>query len=103
MFWKLGKSRVDPDSAWKLQNQEQQDNPVYRYVNLQKEGRLIEVYNQHGPAAVETVVRHELESFLYDGGKGKTVTKIEFIKWKYRCLTKTNVSRSDVLGFVATT
>jgi len=86
------KSRVDPESAWKLQNQEQKENPTYRFVNLQKQGRLVEVYNKHGPGACEAMIRHELQSFLYDGGKGKVITKIEYIKWKLSNLTKLNVS-----------
>ena len=92
MFWKLKKSHVDPDSAWKRQNQEQHDNPVYRYVNLQKQGRLVEVYQQHGAAAVETVVRQELQSFVYDAGRGRIVTNIEYLKWKYCDKTGKKVS-----------
>ena len=97
MFWKSTKGRIDPESAWKLQNQEQKENATYRFINLQKQGRLVEVYTQQGPAACEAVIRSELQSFLYDSGKGKVITKTEYVKWKFGNLTKLNVSQSKLL------
>ena len=83
---------MDPDSAWKLQNQEQKENPVYRFVNLQKQGRLVEVYQNEGPSATEAVIRCELQPFLYDYGRGREITKVEYAKWKLSSMTKLNVS-----------
>ena len=96
MFWKARRNRPDPDSAWKLQNEEQKENRLYRYINLQKEGRLVEVYEKEGLEALERVVRLELTSFLYSAGHGKTVTKIEYVKWRNACIAKMNVSRNSV-------
>jgi hypothetical protein len=91
MFLKK-KTQVDPDSAWKLQNEEQKNNPIYTFVNLQQQGKLIEVYDREGPAATETLIRHELQSFLYNGGKGQVITKLEYVKWKFRKMTVSSVS-----------
>lgn len=88
MFWKARTSTVHPDAAWKLQNQGPKDNPVYRFVNFQKKGRLIEVYESQGAAAAESVIRDEMQCYLYDHGKGKLVTKIEYIRWKYSKVTE---------------
>lgn len=91
MFLK-NQPQVDPDSAWKLQNEAQKKNPIYAFVNLQKQGKLIEVYDRDGPAAAEALIRNELQSFLYSGGKGQVITKLEYVKWKFRKMAVSSVS-----------
>jgi len=95
-FWRSKKGRVDPDKAWQRQNDEQQHNVLYRYVNLQRQGRLVEVYNTCGLEALKAVIRDELGAFLYNDGKGKVVTKAEIISWKRDHAANMNV-RSFVL------
>lgn len=90
VFWK--KKVTDPDSAWKLQNKEQKENPLYRFINLQKEGRLVNVFKENGKDALENIISSELESFLYQSGEGNTITRVEFARWKDRYIAKMNVS-----------
>ena len=85
MFWK---KKQDPDSAWKLQNKEQKENPCYRFINLQKEGTLVDVFEQQGPLALEKMIQKDLEPFLYNSGKGSLLTKIEQIRWRNRISAK---------------
>ena len=85
---------TDGDAGWKQQNKQQDTNVVYKFMNLQKGGTLIDAYNreQNGLEAVRTIIRDELDSFMYGHGKGKVIRKIDFIKWKRRCKTDLKVS-----------
>jgi len=67
---------VDPDHAWQRQNDEQQDNVLYEYVNLQRQGRLIDVYNSRGLDALNALVVDELGAFLYNDGNGELVGEV---------------------------
>lgn len=95
MFWK--KKKEDSDSAWKLQNKEQKENPCYRFINLQKEGILVQVFEQEGHHALEKLLQKELEPCLYNGGQGGTISKIDHIRWKNRISAKMMVSSSWIL------
>ena len=86
--------KSDDQDGWKKQNKQQEANPLYKYVNLQKEGRLIDVYMEEGPEAVEALIRDELEPFLYNQGRGQLINKVNFIKWKNRVTAKLEVSIS---------
>jgi hypothetical protein len=91
MFWKRG--NVDVDAAWKQQNREQHDNPLYRYINLDKGGRLVEVYVERGAEACEHLIATELEPFLYNAGKGRIVHKIDYLRWRNKVEAKMSVSQ----------
>lgn len=86
------KKLSDPDSAWKLQNREQKENPVYQYINLQQQGKLVDVYSESGEEGVEKLISNEIEPFLYNNGNGKIVSKVEFLRWKDMITAKMNVS-----------
>ena len=93
-------STTDGDAGWKQQNKQQDTNVVYKFMNLQKGGTLIDAYNreQNGLEAVRKIVRDELDSFMYGHGKGKLIRKIDFIKWKRQCKTDLKVSASWALS-----
>ena len=102
-FWRWRRSRVDPDNAWQRQNNEQQHNVLYKYINLQRQGRLVEVYGRDGLEALNAVIRDELGAFLYNDGEGKVVSKAEISGWKRECAANTKVSTctfSNVSGIV---
>ncbi|XP_046356888.2 transient receptor potential cation channel subfamily V member 6-like [Haliotis rufescens] len=83
-----GKLKEDPDSAWKQQNEESEENPMYKYITLNNKGTLIAAYNEGGPELVEEIARREIEPYLYNGGKGAMISKLEYIKWCRRRLAK---------------
>jgi len=89
MAWWWRSCRVDADHAWQRQNNEQQHNVLYTFVNLQRQGRLVDVYRAQGLHALNTVIRDELAVFLYNGGKGKLVDSSESSEWE--CDADTNV------------
>ena len=91
-FLRSRNCRVDPENAWQRQNNEQQRNVLYKYINLQRQGRLIEVYNRRGLEALNAVIRDELGAFLYNDGKGKIVSKAEINGWKRGCAANVTVS-----------
>jgi hypothetical protein len=90
MFWKQPKS--DQESAWKLQNKEQTANPCYRFVNLQKGGLLVEVFEQQGVQALEKILQREVEPCLYNRGQGGIIKKVDNIRWKNQASAKLSVS-----------
>ena len=54
------------------------DLPLYKYVNFQRGGELIDVFNKKNnlerrTEALNKIIRLEIVRFLYDGGKGKVV------------------------------
>ncbi|XP_046544515.1 transient receptor potential cation channel subfamily V member 5-like [Haliotis rubra] len=82
------KLKEDPDSAWRQQNKEIEENSVYSFINFKKGGTLIDAYNEGGPERVEELARREIEPYLYNGGKGAVISKLEYIKWCRRQLAK---------------
>ncbi|XP_060075724.1 transient receptor potential cation channel subfamily V member 5-like [Ylistrum balloti] len=82
------KKESDPDSAWKRQNEEQEHNPMYKYVNFVDGGKLLAAYNTGGTAAVEKIAKTELPDFLFNDGEGRLLTKLDNIKWQHRLTAK---------------
>lgn len=78
------KEVVDPDSAWQEQNKEVERNPMYKFADLNRGGKLVEAYRTGGVVAVQEIARREIGPYLYNGGKGKIVEKIDYIKWLRR-------------------
>ena len=76
------------EDAWKQQNKAVEENPMYKYVNLDKGGRLIDAYIEGGAKEVRKIILEEMQSYLYNGGKGKTMTKVECIRWQNMCTAK---------------
>ena len=89
MFWK--KNKEDAQSAWKVQNEEQNSNPCYRFINLQKGGLLVEVFEHQGPQALEETLQRKLEQCLYNHGAGGIIKKVDHIRWKNQASAKLNV------------
>lgn len=79
---------ADPDRLWKLENAEIEENALYKYLNNQNGGKLIDCYTEAGEEAVEKMLSSEIEPFLYNGGKGKVLTKLEFVQWRNRSSAK---------------
>ena len=88
---------VDPDTAWKAQNREQQDNQLYRFINLKRGGELVRVYEKEGPAAFENFVRREIDPLLYHGGQGEKISRSEWIRFQAKCAARLKVSFGVVL------
>ena len=76
-----GKGSVDPDSAWKLQNKEMAENPIYRFADLARGGRLVKDYEQYGPDRVKEIARTEIVDDLYNRGEGATITQLDYLRW----------------------
>ena len=89
-----GKRSMDPDSAWKLQNKEMAENPMYKFADLGRGGRLVKDYESHGPDRVKEIARTEMVHYLYNGGKGGTISKLDYIRWCEVMKAKAMVSHS---------
>ncbi|KAL4226497.1 hypothetical protein ACF0H5_014482 [Mactra antiquata] len=72
----------DPDSAWQEQNKEVERNPMYKFADLNRGGKLVEAYRKGGVVSVQEIARKEILPYLYNEGKGKTMEKIDYIKWQ---------------------
>lgn len=81
----------DPDSAWQEQNKEVERNPMYKFADLNRGGKLVEAYRKGGVVAVQEIARREILPYLYNEGKGKTLEKIDYIKWQRNCQAKRTV------------
>ncbi|XP_051173131.1 uncharacterized protein LOC127289317 isoform X2 [Leptopilina boulardi] len=57
---------------------------LYRLANYKKGGELIESYNQGGQQEVERVMREQFGILMYADGKGQTINRAEYLRWKFR-------------------
>lgn len=55
---------------------------MYRFADLNRGGKLVEAYRTGGVVAVQEIARREIGPYLYNGGKGKKLGKIDYIKWQ---------------------
>lgn len=72
---------IDPDSAWKNQNRDMAENPMYGFVDLSRGGELIKAYEDHGPERVKEIARTKMINYLYNEGKGHVISKVEYVNW----------------------
>jgi hypothetical protein len=66
---------------------------MYKYMDL-RGGKLVDTYTDHGAGAVKLMIREEVESFLYNGGKGGHLSKVDWIRWRSRLRARMEVSLS---------
>ncbi|XP_011863860.1 PREDICTED: uncharacterized protein LOC105559855 isoform X3 [Vollenhovia emeryi] len=59
---------------------------LYRLANYKKGGELIEAYNQGGQPEVEKLIREQFGILMYADGKGQTINRAEYLRWKFRDL-----------------
>jgi len=67
--------------------------PLYAYINLNKEGRLVDVYKDGGKQALEKVIRSEVKPFLYNDGRGRVVKNPGGNKQSYEINEETQVGK----------
>lgn len=51
-------------------------------------GELIDAYNQGGQIEVEKLIREQFGVLLYGDGKGQTINRAEYLRWKFRDQTQ---------------
>ncbi|XP_012535675.1 uncharacterized protein LOC105836286 [Monomorium pharaonis] len=77
---------------------------LYRLANYKKGGELIEAYNQGGQPEVEKLIREQFGILMYADGKGQTINRAEYLRWKFRDLEQVvlpieaSLSRFDPLA-----
>jgi len=77
---------------------------LYRLANYKKGGKLIEAFNQGGQPEVERLIREQFGVLMYADGKGQTINRAEYLRWKYRDLEQVvlpieaSLSRFDPLA-----
>ncbi|CAG0914329.1 unnamed protein product [Notodromas monacha] len=54
---------------------------LYKLANYLGGGELLDAYNIGGPKEVEKLIEEQFGIFLYNNGKGKTITKTDYFKW----------------------
>ncbi|XP_050413383.1 transient receptor potential cation channel subfamily V member 6 [Patella vulgata] len=92
----------DPDSAWKAQNKAVKDNPIYKFVSIDKTGRLITEYKEEGRDKVIETIRKEIEPYyLYKNGGSSTITKLEYVKWFNKAEGKTDLKEKSISNSIS--
>lgn len=51
---------------------------------FKKGGDLIKFFNQEGVRATEDLLKEQIPLLLYRKGEGQMVTRVDYLKWKYR-------------------
>lgn len=46
-------------------------------------GDLIDAFQKGGQMAVETLIREQFGTFMYNNGKGQVINRAEYLRWKY--------------------
>ena len=70
-----------PFSQNRFQASDQDDCLLYKLANYKGGGELVDAYNIGGSIEVEALVREQFGVFMYNQGKGKVVTKTDYLKW----------------------
>lgn len=47
-------------------------------------GDLITFFNREGVRATEELLKEQMPLLLYNKGEGQVVTRVDYLKWKYR-------------------
>ncbi|XP_041460454.1 transient receptor potential cation channel subfamily V member 5-like [Lytechinus variegatus] len=80
-------TRVDPDAEWRKQNAAADENEMYQLMYFNERGKLVEEY-RHVLAGHKTLedfrcyIRENVGKMLYNEGKGKTITQLEYARYK---------------------
>ena len=73
----------DAANEWRRQNAAFDTNPMYQLVYFAGKGRLVEAYEQrNNDAEFREEIRKTVPEFLYNGGKGKLITRVEFARFR---------------------
>lgn len=57
---------------------------LYRLANYKKGGELIDAYNVGGSVEVERLIKEQFGILMYNEGKGQTINRAEYLRWKFR-------------------
>ncbi|CAG0880517.1 unnamed protein product [Cyprideis torosa] len=66
------------------QASEQDDCLLYKLANYKGGGELVDAYNIGGSAEVDALIREQFGVFMYNNGKGRTITETDYLKWYCR-------------------
>lgn len=47
-------------------------------------GEIIDAYNVGGQAECEKLIREQFGQLMYQDGKGQTINRSEYLRWKFR-------------------
>ena len=73
----------DADNEWRRQNAAFDTNPMYQLIYLAGKGRLVEAYEKRAnDAEFREELRKAVPEFLYNGGQGKLITRVEFARFR---------------------
>ncbi|KAF4530834.1 hypothetical protein B566_EDAN017784, partial [Ephemera danica] len=57
---------------------------LYKLANYKKGGELVDAYHAGGQLEVEKLIREQFGVFMYCEGRGQTINRSEYLRWKYR-------------------
>ncbi|XP_072025763.1 transient receptor potential cation channel subfamily V member 5-like [Amphiura filiformis] len=70
-------------NEWRRQNAAFDTNPMYQLIYLAGKGRLVEAYEKRAnDAEFREEIRKAVPEFLYNGGEGKLITRVEFAHFR---------------------
>ncbi|XP_072181480.1 transient receptor potential cation channel subfamily V member 6-like [Diadema setosum] len=95
---------TDPDAEWRKQNEAAEENPMYQLLYLNGGGILVTTYQKmrEGRLSVEDFrdfIVQQVEKMLYDGGRGRSVSREEFARYKWEVLegNKNSINDHDLM------
>ncbi|XP_031621236.1 transient receptor potential cation channel subfamily V member 4 isoform X2 [Contarinia nasturtii] len=56
---------------------------LYKLANYKRGGDLIDAFQKGGQIAVESLIREQFGTFMYNNGKGQLINRAEYLRWKY--------------------
>nr|XP_006820971.1 PREDICTED: transient receptor potential cation channel subfamily V member 6-like [Saccoglossus kowalevskii] len=80
----------DPDTAWQKQNKAQSEKSMYKIINLQNGGTLLETFKEmrerNDLESFKEIAAKELPPYLYNGGEDThLITKTEYVMYLKMC------------------
>ncbi|OAF67790.1 hypothetical protein A3Q56_04484 [Intoshia linei] len=74
--------QLDNDSAWKQQNKDQEENKMYKLINLKQSGEFIKLYRNIPRECFEKYLLDEIQSYMYNNGKGGLLDNHHLLEWR---------------------
>ena len=74
-------ANVHVDEEWKRQTRGKVENALYSLMDVKRGGEIVSLFKAGGVSRFQAALRegNMLKPFLYEGGRGKVVTKEDFL------------------------
>ncbi|XP_038069043.1 transient receptor potential cation channel subfamily V member 6-like [Patiria miniata] len=83
----------ESERQWKRQHEQYEKNAVYKLVHFASRGRLMEEFHRLNEEDFKEFLQRRVRPFLYNGGEGKTISKVEYATIRQKLKAETEAKK----------